>query len=131
MLTESQYKELVRYRSGDIVDDGNSNETVRFLLKKKYIIKYHPMLPDGSCSKTVMRSITDPGRDALAEYERAEDEMRKEKAEKAAEKKSEHRFQLFNTLFGVALGSLLTLLVEHHRFLINFFLNFFSQVRLK
>lgn len=125
MLTESQYKKLVRYRSGDITDNGASSETVQFLMEKKYIIKYHPMFPDGNHSETVMCAITDLGRDALAEYEWAQDEMRKKKSEKKAEKKSDRRFQFFNTLFGAAVGSLLTLLIEHLDRVISFFLDLF------
>lgn len=77
MLTETQYKELARYRLDDIPDDGVWNETVRFLSRKKYIIRYWPM-DAGKHSGTLMRAITEPGRAALEEYESHMSEKRAE-----------------------------------------------------
>lgn len=126
MLTESQYKELLRYRHEDIQDDRTSNEVIKFLCREKYIVKYHPLKPDGNCHETVMRSITQLGRDALEEFECSADKVRQESAEKKAEKKSDRRFQLLDTLFGAVIGSLLTLLAEHHASVINFIFDLFS-----
>lgn len=126
MLTESQYRELLRYRYEDVQDDGASNEVIKFLCRKKYIVKYHPLKPDGNCYETVMRSITQLGQDALEKFEYSANKVHQESAEKKAEKKSDRRFQLLDTLFGAVIGSLLTLLAEHHDCVINFFLNLFS-----
>lgn len=61
MLTEKQYKELLRYRGDGIQYDGEPNETQRFLLRKKYVVKYHPILPDGSIGASTLWSITNAG----------------------------------------------------------------------
>lgn len=43
------------------------------------------------------------------------EDMRQERAEQKAEKSKDRHFQLFNTLLGAVVGSLVTLLVEHFR----------------
>ncbi|NBI84384.1 hypothetical protein D3Z48_20475 [Clostridiaceae bacterium] len=57
MLTEAQYKELLRYRDNDIPYDNVQTETMKFFARKKYVIKYHPVMPDGQISETVMCAI--------------------------------------------------------------------------
>lgn len=127
MLTESQYKELVRYRLGDVPDDEVSTETKQFLCRKKYIIKYHPMMPDGSYSKTVMCAITDFGQNALAKYERAKDIMRKEKADKEADKASDRKFQTKQTILDAVVGTVLALAIEHFGEIISFVASLFHK----
>lgn len=48
------------------------------------------------------------------------EDMRQDRTEQKAEKSKDRRFQLFNTLLGAVLGSLVTLLVEHFGEIIAF-----------
>jgi len=121
MLTETQYKELLRYCNYDLPFDGQSNETLNFLFRKKYIVKHRISLPDGQISEDVICSITEPGRKALEEFEEHADVM----ADKSAEKKSDRRFQILNSLLSAVVGSLLTLFVEHFSEIIQFIGNLF------
>lgn len=125
-LTKSQYEELLKYRGDGIQNSGSETEPLRFLLRKKYVVLYHPASSDGKVSDTTMCVITEIGKDALAEYERAEDEMRQQKADKESEKKSDHKFQILNTLFGAIVGAVITLLIEHRSCVVDFFFNLFS-----
>lgn len=110
MLTESQYEELLRYRGDGIQFSGHKDETTEYLIGKRYIIGYHPISSDGSvCGETVTWVITEPGKRALEEFEEYARKMSYERAEK----KSDRRFQVLNTLLSAVVGSLLTLLVEH------------------
>lgn len=114
--------------SGDIPDDGTSNETIQFLFRKKYLIRYHPTNPDGSYSETSMRSITDIGKEALYEFDEFTEKSRKESAAKKSEKKSDRRFQLLNTLLGAVIGSVATLFIEHFPEIAHFVWSLFQRL---
>lgn len=126
MLTKSQYEELLKYRGDGEKYDRNITEPLRFLIRKKYVVIYNPVLSGGEISDTAVCVITEIGKDALAEYERAEDKMRQQKADKESEKKSDRKFQIINTLFGAIVGAVITLLIEHRSCVFDFFFNLFS-----
>lgn len=132
MLTEAQYKELLRYRDDDILFNGEPDEMMRFLIRKKYIIRYHPVSSDGAIRDETFCAICEPGRQALEEFEehvreeRAEQEKNKEmmKAQRAADR--------FNTIvFGTvsaAIGSIVGgLIVYYWSDIINFLIKVFQQ----
>ena len=55
------------------------------------------------------------------EAEQRQEELRRQTAKEEAEKKSDRRFQLLNTLLSAFVGSVLTLLVEHFDRILSFF----------
>lgn len=121
LMTDRQIKMLKMTESGvDFDKDIAPSERglLMYLEKNGYCYVKH---------LSTVYHISEKGRAYLHSLEQKD----KEHAEKEAEKKSDRRFQLFNTLFGAVIGSLITLLIEHHSCLIDFFLNLFSQVRLK
>ncbi len=139
MLTEEQYKELVRYRSGDILDDGVLTETKRFLYRKKYIIRYQPMRSDGSYSISVMCAITEPGREALAEFEeyteqernnRTREEAKQEiqRLQVAADRRKQFKRDIVVAIIGSAVGGLIVLAVQNWPSIVSFFAILFQKI---
>ncbi len=122
MLTEAQYKELLRYRGDGVQLQGEKDEIMELFLEKKYIIGYHPALPDGKISETSIYVIVNLGEQALEEFE----EHARQMSEERAQKKSDRRFQILNSLLSAVAGSLLTLLVEHFLELMDFLGKFFQ-----
>ena len=55
------------------------------------------------------------------EAEQRQEELRQQAAKEEAEKKSDRRFQLLNTLLSAFVGGILTLLVEHFDRILSFF----------
>ena len=132
MLTEAQYKELLRYRGGGVEYNGELTEPLSFLLRKKYAILYHPATSDGKISNASICVITEIGKDALAEYERADDVMRKEKASKDADKSGDRKFQtkqtLLNAVVCAVVSVLFGLVVGHFSEIVSFFTELFQKL---
>lgn len=129
MLTEYQYRELLKYRDEDIPLDGVQRQTTKFLASKKYVILYHPLNSDGSYGEEIMCAITNSGRQALEEYERqmrekcAEEEhnKKKEKAQRAANR--------FDTLtFGLTAAVAAGLIVYYWPSIVSFFTSLFQKI---
>ena len=55
------------------------------------------------------------------EAEQRQEELRQQAAKEEAEKKSDRRFQLLNTMLSAFVGGILTLLVEHFDRILSFF----------
>lgn len=129
MLTEHQYKELLKYRDEDIPFDGVQRQETQFLVSKKYVIMYHPLNSDGSYNQEIMCAITNPGRQALEEYEcqmrekcaEEEHNKKKEKAQRAANR--------FDTLtFGLLSATAAGLIVYYWPSIVSFFTSLFQKL---
>jgi len=77
-------------------------------------------------------SISDKGRALLLSAKKADEEIAEKVKERAAQKREkergrieDRRFQLFNTLFGIIIGTILTLLVGHWGVLVDWFRSLF------
>ena len=127
MLTEAQYKELLRYRGGGVEYNGELTEPLSFLLRKKYAILYHPATSDGKISNASICVITEIGKDALAEYV-----MRKEKASKDADKSGDRKFQtkqtILNAVVCAVVSVLFGLVVGHFSEIVSFFTELFQKL---
>lgn len=69
-----------------------------------------------------VRKIEQEERSRRQEAEQRQEELHRQAAKEEAEKKSDRRFQLANTLLGAFVGVVLTLLVEHFDKILSFFL---------
>lgn len=127
MLTESQYKKLLRYRDENVPFDKIHGEPEAFFFRKNYIIKYHPVKSDGSYDEIVMCAITNPGREALEEYERDMREKRAKEETDRIKEKSQRSANRFDTLtFGLISAVAAGIVVYYWPFIIGFFMNFFQ-----
>lgn len=122
MLTESQYKELLRYRGYGAQYDGNLTEPLRFLLRKKYVSLYHPISSDGKISDITICAVTNIGENALEEYEcNVREKRAKEETDKVKEK-AQRTMNRFDTLtFGLAVAITAGLVVYYWPSIVSFF----------
>lgn len=129
MLTKSQYEELLKYCGDGAKYDGNLTEPLRFLIRKKYVVIYHPVLSGGEISNTSVCVITKIGKDALAEYERSEDEMRQQKADNDADKAIDRKFQtkqtILNAIICAIASALLGIAISHFSEIVGFLASLF------
>lgn len=132
MLTELQYKELLPYCGEGIQFNSHPDDTMKYFIRKKYIIGYKPISPDGNvCGDTVTWVITDTGKRALEEFE---EQMCKERAEQDKNKnvmksqRSANRFDAitFGTISAV-IGSVIGgLIVYYWPAIVDFFFELFQ-----
>ncbi len=118
MLTEAQYKKLLRYRDNNTLFNEDPDETMMVLLEKRYVLRYHPTLQSGEISKDTFCAISQLGKQALEEFE---DQVHKESAEQEKNKnvmkvqRSANRFDTiaFGTISAVV-GSVIGGLVVYY-----------------
>lgn len=103
MLTESQYEELLRYKGDGIQYSGHTDEIMRFLFRKKYVILYHPMSGNGSISPDTFCVITRLGEDALQTFE---SQMHKERTEQEKNEKMMKKQRSANRFDVITVGTL-------------------------
>lgn len=139
MLTESQYKELLRYRGNGIQYGGNLNAPLRFLLRKKYVVFYHPAGNDGAIINVTICVITEAGKDALCEFEdytehkREEEEKRKDEKtanEKqiALDRKKQFKREIIAAIIGSAVGGIIVLAIQNWPSIVSFLANLLHQI---
>lgn len=75
----------------------------------------------GTAAETA-RKIEQEERLRRQEAEQRQEELCRQTAKEEAEKKSDRRFQLLNTLLSAFVGGVLTLLAEHFDRILSFFL---------
>lgn len=128
MLTESQYKELLRYRGDGAQYNGGLTEPLRFLLRKKYVVLHHPVLSDGKISDTTICVITEIGENALEKYKcNVREKRTKEEANKIKEK-AQRTANRFDTLtFGLAAAIIAGLVVYYWPSIVSFFTNLLQK----
>lgn len=106
-LTDLDYEELSRYRDGPCEAPEIRPPRLQRLMDQGYLEpSVYMTLPNGSYAATHY-ALTLIGEDALAKYERQQDEMRKQSAENAANRSA----QIKAAAAGALLGSLLTYLL--------------------
>lgn len=138
MLTETQYRELLRYRDDSIRCNNDQDKMVKFLASKRYIILYHPIAPDGEISETLMCSITNPGKRALEEFEEYAEKERNDRAREDAnqevqrlqatvDRRKQFKHDLIVAITGSAIGGLIVLAVQNWRAIIDFISNLLQQ----
>lgn len=128
MLTEEQYRELLRYRGDGIQYDGNLTEPLSFLLHKKYAIFYRPVLSDGKISDITICVITEIGKYALEEYECQMSEKCAEEERDKEKEKAQRAANRFDTLtFGLLAAVIAGLAVYYWPSIIGFLMSLFHQ----
>ena len=125
-LNDLDYEELSKFKNGPCEVPDIRSPRLQRLIDSGYLEASACMqLPDGDYVSTHYR-LTLAGEDALAEYERRQNEMSEQRAQKCADKISDRRFQLLNSFLSAVTGSLLTLLVEHWESVIKFIRDLFA-----
>ena len=118
MLTEAQYKELLRYRGGGVEYNGELTEPLSFLLRKKYAILYHPATSDGKISNASICVITEIGKDALASKD----------ADKSGDRKFQTKQTILNAVVCAVVSVLFGLVVGHFSEIVSFFTELFQKL---
>lgn len=122
MLSPYLYQELCPFKNGPIRDENGASDIIQFLVEKKYLSVTDNDIRDLSIVP-VEWGLTERGKSALSEYERTDEEMRKQ----ASDKKSDRATQITSSIIGAAVGSLLTLLVQNVSQVIRFVSKLLNQ----
>ncbi len=123
MLNETQYKELLQFRNGDIPLEDIDQALVEFFIEQGYISKFQFVLPNGEISETVMCAIANLGKDALYEFEayaekehnnraREEADKKEQNAKDAIDRRKQFHHDIIVATVGSAIGGLIVLSVQ-------------------
>lgn len=117
MMSDKHEELLERCSNGvDIYSlDGHDQDVLRDLYRMGYVE------PEGGRLSSTVYVLTPGGEAYLSSKKKYAEEMAKKAAEKKAEKHNEHVFEVKLSLLSAAVGSALTLIVEHFDWIISLF----------
>lgn len=118
MISSLDYNELLRYKEHSQQIPGVRSPRLQRLINGPFLEPAEFGIDPNTGNLIVIAyQITVAGEDALAEYERTQDEMRKQDADH----KADRRAQIVAAVLGACAGSAMTLLVEHFREILEIF----------